>query len=168
MQRRPNAFTLIELAIVLLVIGISAAIVFPKLTGNVVQRAQLRSSVNRIAALAEYAHQQAACTRRTHVLYLDPEEGVYWVARHTSDKHIVPGVDNSILKGRLPDEVELAGVKHRGKNTDLKDIVAIQFSPQGWADPATIDLICSTGETMCVLIDEFSAQVRTYDAKGIH
>ena len=41
------------------------------------------------------------------------------------------------------------------------DIVTIRFSPQGWADPAAIQLIGSTGETMSVIIDELSGQVQT-------
>ena len=168
MRRRPNAFTLIELTIVLLIISISAAIVFPKLTAGLVQRAQLRSSVNRIAAFAEYAHQQAACTRQTHVLCLNLEKRTYWVACQPSDEQIVPAVDTSSLKGHLPEEVELAGVSLRGEDTGSQDVVAIRFSPQGWADPAIIDLTCSTGETMRLVIDEFSAEIETYDPEGIN
>jgi len=168
MRRRPNAFTLIELTIVLLIIGISVAIVFPKLAAGFVQRTQLRSSVNRLAAIAEYAHQQAACTRRTHVLCLDPEKGAYWVASQTSDEQVVPTVDASSLKGRLPEAVQLVRVNLRGEDTGSQGVVAIRFSPQGWADRATIDLTCSTGETMRLVIDELSAHIETYDLEGIN
>ena len=168
MQRDRNAFTLIELTIVLLIICISTAIVFPKLAGGLVQRAQLRSSVNRIAAVAEYAHHQAACTQLTQVLCLDLENGKYWVACQPSDEQLVPTINNSSLKGRFPEEVVLAGVKLSGEDTVLKGVVAIQFSPQGWSDPAIIDLTCSTGETMRLVIDELSAQILTYDFQGIH
>ena len=168
MRKHPNAFTLIELTIALLIIGISAAIVFPKLTGCLVQRAKIRSSVNRITALAEYAYQQAACTRRTHVLYLDTEKGAYWVAIQPSDEQTIPTPENSILKGSLPEEVEMANVSLGGEHAGLQSVVAIRFSPQGWADPATIDLICSTGEIMRIVIDELSAQIENYDMEAIH
>ena len=168
MYRRINGFTLIELAIVLLILGISATIVFPKLAGSLVQQAQLRSSTNRIAAVAEYAHHQAACARQTYVLCLHPEERSYWASPQPSDEHVVPAIETSSWKGLLPEQMEVARICLRGEDADLKGIIAIRFSPQGWADPATIDIRAFTGEMMRIDIGEFSAQVETYEMKGTH
>jgi prepilin-type N-terminal cleavage/methylation domain-containing protein len=161
MRRHPNGFTLIELAIVLLIIAITVTVVFPKLGNGFLQQAQLRGSVNRLASFAEYAYQHAAITRLTHLLYLDTEMGTYWVTSQASDDQAVPVTDTFNLKGRLPENVRFLSVELQGMGSCSKDIVTIRFSPLGWADPAKIHLICSTGETMAVIINELSGRVDT-------
>ena len=161
MRRRRNGFTLIELAVVLLIIAIAVTIVFPRLGSGIVERARLRSSANRIASVAEYAHQRAACARLTHVLHLDTAKGTYWITGQTTDGQTASITDDFGLKGRLPEGVQFAGVELQDMDANSDDIVTIRFSPQGWADPATVQLISSTGETMSVIIDELSGQVQT-------
>ncbi|KPL25663.1 MAG: hypothetical protein AMJ75_00100 [Phycisphaerae bacterium SM1_79] len=168
MRRHRDGFTLIELAIVLLIIAISVTIVFPRSGAGLVQRTRLQSSVNRIASFAEYAHQRAACARLTHLLQLDVENGIYWVTGQTSDGQASQVSNTLSLRGRLPEGVHFVGVELRGLDTCSQDVVAIRFSPQGWADPAVIHLVSSTGETMSVMIDELSSQVETYESKEMN
>ncbi|MFC1604210.1 Tfp pilus assembly protein FimT/FimU [Planctomycetota bacterium] len=163
MRRGSDGFTLIELAVVLLVIAVSITIVFPKLDVDWVQRARLRSTTNRIANIAEYAHQRAACARLTHLLNIDAAQGTYWVTSQTSEGKGVPITDNLGLKGRLPEGVQFAEVELLGTDTSSQDVVMIRFNPQGWADPAIVHLTCSTGDTMSVVIDELSGQVETFE-----
>ena len=66
----------------------------------------------------------------------------------------------------MPEGVKFLDVKIEGMNTQSQGIKAIRLSPQGWADPATIILICSTGETMKIIIDEFTDQIETASQKG--
>jgi len=161
MRRYPNGFTLIELAVVLLIIAISVTVAFPRFGSGMVDRARLRSSASRIASVAEYAHQRAACARLTHLLHLDIANGTYWVTGQTSDGQRAPITDNLGLKGQLAESVRFAGIELQDMDADSDDIVTIRFSPQGWADPAAIQLTGSAGETMSVIIDELSGQVQT-------
>jgi len=161
MPRRGNGFTLIELAVVLLIIAIAVTLVFPRFGSGIVERARLRSSANRIASVAEYAHQRAACARLTHLLHLDTANGTYWITGQTTDGQTASITDDFGLKGRLGESVRFAGVELRDMDANSDDILTIRFSPQGWADPATVQLISSTGETLSVIIDELSGQVQT-------
>ena len=161
MHKWMRAFTLIELTVVLLIISLSLAVVCPRFTAGSDQLSLLRSSVNRIASVAEYASQQAACTRFMYFLNLDTQEGTYWVTSQKPDGQKVPVTDALSLKGQLPDGVKFADVKIQGMNTHSQGILVIRLSPQGWADPAEIILTCSTGETMSIMIDELSGQIET-------
>lgn len=161
MRRGSDAFTLIELAVVLLVIAVSITIVFPKLNVDWIQRARLRGTANRIASIAEYAHQLAACARLTHLLNIDAVQRTYWITSQTSEGKEMPITDNLDLKGRLPEGVQFVEVELRDIDSISQDVITIRFSPQGWADPAIVRLTCPTGDTMSVVIDELSGQVAT-------
>ena len=156
-----NGVTLIELAIVLLIIAVLVTVVFPKFHTGLLDGARFRSSVNRIASVAEYAHQRAACAQLTHSLHLDVEKGTYWVTSETSDGQTVLVADGISLKGRLPEGVRFGGVEFPGINSFSQDAVTIKFSPQGWAEPAKIYVVSSQGETMSIVIDELSGHVET-------
>ena len=160
MQRNRSAFTLIELAVVLVVIAVSITAVLPTLNNGVLERVRLRSSTKRIASVAEYTHQQAACKQLTHLLHLDTEEGTYWVTCQAPDGQPGRITQGMQLKGRLPECVRFMRIELAGMNMFSQDAVTIEFDPQGWADPATIYLASSKGETMSVVIDGLSGQVR--------
>jgi type II secretion system protein H len=167
MRKCTNGFTLIELIVVVLILTLSLTVVFPKIN-SMDQKSLLRSCVNRIASFAEYAHQRAACTRLIHILHIDIEKGKYWINSQDSDGQEIPITDALNLKGRLPKEVKFIDIKFHDNKINSQDIIAIMFSPQGWADPATILLACSTGETMSVIIEEFSGRVETCEIEGIN
>jgi len=168
MRRCLKGFTLIELAVVLVILAISVTVLFPKFGTSRFQQVRFRSSVNRIASVAEYAHHRAACTQLVHLLHLDTERGTYWVTSQTTDGKVMPITDALSLKGRLPEGVQFAGVELRDMDTSSQDVVAIRFNPQGWADPAIIHLICSTGETLSVIIDELSGQVEICESEEMN
>jgi len=167
MRKCTNGFTLIELVVVVLILTLSLTVVFPRVN-SLDQKSLLRSCVNRIASVAEYAHQRAACTRLTHILYFDTEKKTYWINSLGSDGQEMPITDALNLKGRLPEGVKFIDVKFQGNNTHPQDIIGITFSPQGWADPATILLACSTGEAMSIIIEQFSGRVETCELEGIN
>ena len=169
MKKRLKAFTLIELTIVVLIMALSMTIVLPRLNAGSDQLSLLRTSVKRIAGIAEYAQQKAAISHLTHYLNIDLEKGMYWV---TSKGH--DGIDTLVksqfnLSGTLPDGIKFADVKLRGNDTYfLGNTIAIGFSPQGWADPAEISMTCATGEAINIVIEEFSGQIETYVAKEMN
>jgi prepilin-type N-terminal cleavage/methylation domain-containing protein len=166
MRKDTNGYTLIELAVVMLILAISLTTVIPSFSiGS--DQSRLRSSANRIASVAEHAHQRAACTRLTHILHIDTKKGTYWVTTQGLDGQDVSITDILSLKGQLPEGVSFLDIKIQGINTHSKDCICITLSPQGWADQATIRLRSLTGEIMSIMIDEFSGQVKTCKLESI-
>jgi prepilin-type N-terminal cleavage/methylation domain-containing protein len=163
MQWRRDGFTLIELAVVLLIIAACVTVVFPKFSVGFLDRQRLRSSVSRIASIAEYAHQRAVCTHVTHLLHFDIEKGEYWVTAQTSDGKVTPIPDGLNLKGRLPEGAQFSGIEFRGTRADLEDVITIEFSPQGWIEPVTVYIASSKGGKMSVVINEMLGNVETFE-----
>ena len=163
MQWRRDGFTLIELAVVLLIIAACVTVVFPKFSVGFLDRQRLRSNVSRIASIAEYAHQRAVCTHVTHLLHFDIEKGKYWVTAQTSDGKVMPIADGLNLMGRLPEGVQFSGIEFQDMRTDSKDVVTIEFSPQGWIEPVTVYVASSEGRKMSIVMNEMLGYVETLE-----
>ena len=163
MRWRRDGFTLIELAVVLLIVAACVMIVFPKFSVSFVDQQRFRNSVSRIASVAEYAHQRAICTHVTHLLHFNIKEGRYWVTAQTSDGKVVPIADGLNLKGRLPEGVQFSGIEFQDMRTDSKNVVTIEFSPQGWIEPVTVYVASSEGRIMSIVMNEMLGYVETFE-----
>ena len=159
-----SAFTLIELAVVILILGFAMAVIFPRLNSGALERARLASNITKIASIATYARNRAASTRFTHMLHLDIEQGEYWVTAQTPAGQEVPITRGLTLRGRLADGVQFRDVQISGKSTPLRKVATLRFSPEGWADPAVVHIDGPGGETGTIIIAELSGRVETYDS----
>ena len=158
-MRRSRGFTLIELAVVVLVLGVAAAAVLPRLGGAELERARLRSSANKLAAAAAYARDRAACTRAVHVLHVDLNGGTYWVKPLTRSAN----AGAAPVRGKLPDGVRFTDVQVAGGIAG--GVVELRFSPEGWADAAAIHLGLADGSAATVLIAGLCGRAETHDGR---
>ena len=161
MRAHQAGFTLVELAVILLIVTACVTVVFPKFSAGFLDQQRLRSSVSRIASIAEYTYQRAVCTHITHLFHLNIEKGNYWVTAQTSDGQVLPITDGLNLIGQLPEGVQFSGIDFRDMRTDSKDVITIEFSPQGWIEPATIYIASSRGRKMCIVMNEMLGYVET-------
>lgn len=157
-----GAFTLVELCLVLLILGVAAALVVPRIQGGALERRRLRSASSRIASMASYARACAASKRRMHLFHVDVEEGTYWVTTGAGGVATRGDMDPR-WRGRLPEGVRFLDAQTPADVRGEKGVVTLRFSPQGWADPAAIYLTAGDGETNTVLIRGFLRRVETYD-----
>ena len=144
-----SGFTLIELALVLLIISLTAAIVFPRLPS--LTRPRLQSSSRRLAALITYLHEEAALRGRVYRLTLDLDRGVYEVAVRPAadptsiDQDFVHEWDPYARGAGLPEEVSFrslttpTGEESHGRHD-------LYFRPQGSSLPATIVMGSGDGD----------------------
>jgi Tfp pilus assembly protein FimT len=163
MQWRQDGFTLVELAVILLIIAACVTVVFPKFSNGLLDQQRLRSSVSKIASIAEYAHQRAVSTHFTHLLHFNIEQGTYWVTAHTPDGKMMPMTDGLNLKGQLPEDIKFSGIEFRDIKADSENIVTIEFSPQGWIEPATVYVASSQGRKMSIVMHEMLGYVETLE-----
>ncbi len=163
MQWRQGGFTLVELAVILLIIAACVTVVFPKFSNGLLDQQRLRSSVSKIAGIAEYARQRAVSTRLTHTLHFNIEQGTYWVTAHTPDGKLMPMSDGLNLKGQLPEGIQFSGIEFRDIRSDLENVVTIEFSPQGWLEPATVYVASLEGRKMSIVMHEMLGYVETLE-----
>ncbi len=163
MHWRKGGFTLVELVVVLLVIAACVTVVFPKFSNGLLDQQRLRSSVSKIASVAEYAYERAVSARLIHRLSIDIERGTYEVTAHTTDGKIVPIGDDLRLGGRLPEDIHFSGVEFPNKRTSPEKSVTIEFNPQGWIEPATIYVVSLEGRKMGIVMDDVLGSVATFE-----
>lgn len=163
MRWHQDGFTLVELVVILLIVAACVTVVFPKFSVGFLDQQRLRSSVSKIASVAEYAHQRAVCTHVTHLLHFNIEKGKYWVTAQTSDGKVMPIADGLKLMGQLPEGVQFSGIEFQDMRTDLKDVVTIEFSPQGWIEPVTVYVVSLKGGKMSVVMNEMLGNVETLE-----
>ena len=92
-----GGFTLIELTMVILVIGIVGALVLPRF-GGLLDRQQMRRSVNVVRGMVRQLHAKAALTKRVYRLTFDLDEQQLTVcfleslpARRIGGRHVRAG-----------------------------------------------------------------------------
>ncbi len=154
-DRTPRAFTFVELIVVLIVLGISAAVAFPKLDGLLLREPEPWRSGRKLMRLAKHAHELAMVTESAFVLHIDVETGRYWV----TGKQVDNAVPQRSLGGQLPEEVAITDVEPAAEDGAFESVLAIEFSPEGWCDPVLVTITSSDGQTVKLAIDEWFGEI---------
>ena len=133
-----NGFTLIELTIVIVILGVMLALIIPRL--GELGEANLKRSARHLTGMIRYLHDEAQATKYVFRLRFDVTEGRYWVEKMTllNDKT----VEFKRFSSEMAAEGTLAG------QTTFRDVKVashpddpfIEFSPEGWVEPASIHL----------------------------
>ena len=111
-----GGFTLIELTMVILVIGIVGALVLPRF-GGLLDRQQMRRSVNVMRGMVRQLHAKAALTKRVYRLTFDLDQQLLSVcfleslpATGSEDDVCVAEVSREMRGYAMPDAVRLLDV----------------------------------------------------------
>ena len=153
-------FTLLELAVVLLLIGLVLAIAMPRFSAF--QGTELRSQARRLAARSHYLYQEAGAQKVLLRLNFDLNRSVYFVtrldpfaARPAFRRETGPA--GGIVS--MPAEVRLRDVWVEGGGLFHNGIVRSQFYPGGGADATVVHLRDRKGEVITLGIAPFDGSV---------
>ncbi|MBI4209401.1 MAG: prepilin-type N-terminal cleavage/methylation domain-containing protein [Deltaproteobacteria bacterium] len=141
MKNQENGFTLIELSIVLLVIGLVLGIVVPRFQNFL--EVDLKSASRRLAGAIKYTYDRAIFTRNTLRLFMDLKENTYWteVCASVTTEACEWVADSSVLgrKTKLPHGISFRDIFINGEEVDAT-AVGLHFYPSGFVIPSTIHL----------------------------
>lgn len=138
--------------VVAVVLGIAAAIVFPRLNAGALEQTRLRSAARRVAALATHLRDQAVIDRKTYALHVNVPGGAYWTTVvESKDKEARPE-GMGPLSGSLPKDVRFRGVQAPGAEGMMTEEAAIRFRPEGWSDAAAVQIEGAAGAAYTVLV----------------
>lgn len=130
-------FTLVELCVVLLLIGLFSAVLLPQL-GRFGQ-GELDASARRLRGTIKFIFNEAALTGREHRLIYDLERGTYraMILRPGGELVELPGPGKT---ARLPEGIRFQDLTLRGRGTFSAGEVAMRIHPTGWLEETVIHL----------------------------
>ena len=164
MRARAQGFTLIEMVVVVVILGLAAAVVYPRLDRQLLSRQALRNAGDRIASVAMYAGERAAFTRRTHWLTLDLPGNRYGVEVEGQGGLRAAPQGGPDLFSTLREGLSFGDVVGP-RRVGSRDQVEIRLTPEGWADTATIELRGSDGDAYWITVTPVAGVVETSDAR---
>ncbi len=161
-----RGFTFIELIVVLVVLGISASVVFPRIGGFLLKEPEPWQSARKLVRVARYAHEWAVTTESAVSLHIDTETGNYWA----TDRSMREGASESPwgrgLRGRLADDIEITALQYRGEDPVAEDRLVVEFRPDGWNDPFVLKMTSSGAKTVEVVFGGRLGEVELIGEEG--
>lgn len=148
-------FTLIELIVIMILLGVLSAVAYPRLSGTQFDEVGFRDQV---AATLGYARKAAVAQRRNVSVSLSGNTLKFRIANDTPDvtgQFIVPAVESHDL---LLPGVGAAQIIPRGAAT-LSGPAKLVFSPLGAAPPGTYIYTINSSTARSVTVDFVSGYV---------
>jgi general secretion pathway protein H len=159
----PRGFTLIELTIVIVIVGVFLVLSVPRL-GQITDR-NLKVGSRRLSVTAKYLFNRATVKRTIYRLNYDLRANEYWVTYQNEGLEFVSDDTNLTRRVKLPDGVifEDVQVPGRGKFVEEEEDVYTHFFPKGWVEETLVHLRDSRGRQTSIHILPLSARVIIYD-----
>jgi general secretion pathway protein H len=147
---RAKGFTLIELAIVIVVLGIMVTLVIPSM--GEITGANLRRSARHLTSMTRFLRDKAEAEKTVYRLRFDVPGGHYWAETLTVT------FDRTAEFKRAPSAISTEG-SLKG-NTTFRDVKAgshpddpyIQFTPDGWVEKTFIHLRDGDGKDFTLIV----------------
>lgn len=86
---KAKGFSLLELLVVLVIIGLSASLVLPRLAGGL-SSLKLKTAAREVSATLRYARSLAVSMGKEQVMNLDIDAGKYWLNQDTVNIRSLP------------------------------------------------------------------------------
>lgn len=137
-------FTLIELVVVLIVVGISLGLVLPQV-GGFLYRDDMKTCVRKLARTIDHARSRAIVTGTIWAVIFDFTGNAFWAApvqyeRTSEDAEPVLKYGAPEEKNTLPDEVHFTTIQVWDQEPMDHDQAVIRILPRGLTEPALITL----------------------------
>ena len=159
-------FTLVELTLVILVIGIIGALVLPRF-GGLVDRQQVRRTVNVLRGMVRQMHAKAALTKRIYRLTFDLEEQrvtvCYLQSASLTESGEISCVAESSREMRgyvMPNAVRLLDVVSSSGEKIRQGTAMTHFHPTGLAEPSVVHLQTPDEAHVTLFIEALAGRVK--------
>ena len=161
-----GGFTLIELTMVILVIGIVGALVLPRF-GGLLDRQQMRRTVNVVRGMVRQLHAKAALTKRVYRLTFDLDEQQLNVCYLESLPATGSEADTCTAESAremrgyaMPDAVRLVDVISPEGEKVREGTAMTHFHPTGLAEPSVVHLQTPDESHVTLFIEALAGRVK--------
>ena len=151
-------FTLIELVLVLFIVGLLLATVFPKLSG--LGQGDLKPASRHLIRTVQLIMDRATATKRLYRLHYDLENQQYWATVLQGNGEFVP-VDPTILtRVTLPKPIEIEDVTTLRHGKVTQGEAYTQFYPTGMVEKTLLHLSRGDEDTVTLIIQPLTGRVK--------
>jgi prepilin-type N-terminal cleavage/methylation domain-containing protein len=155
-----RGFTLIELAVVVLLIGLFSALVVPRLPW--VGEDALKASARRLAGVIKYYYNEAVLKNYTYRLVFNLEEQSFGVVQLEANGTLVP-VDGPGRSQSLRGDARFRDVDLIGSGASSQGEVIAEILPNGWIDPTVVHLARPDGEQLTLRVNPLTGTTEVFD-----
>ena len=152
-RRGSQGFTLLELVIVMVIIGVISAMVLPSLRAGSRQSA-VRRSVRAFISAARQASARAVSTRKPVALVVCPEGGSF-------------GVEQCADDSPLPEFAEFGDIDG-GREAEADDQIAFDFYPTGSSGGGSVEIVYTIADrrqAYKLILDPLISRVRIEESQ---
>jgi type II secretion system protein H len=140
-----SAFTLIELVVVMVLLGIAAALVAPHM-GSFFQGRILNSEARRLLALTRYGQSRAVAEGVPVLLWIDSKRSTYGLVTQSASSEPDDRASTFTIDSTLTIEAAAPNPLPASEDTDERlgapdGLPAIRFMPDGFFDEASVSRI---------------------------
>ncbi len=155
-----SGFTLIELALVVLILGLMASLSMPLISGF--ESNHLNSSARRLAGTVKYLYNEAAMTGMEHRLTFELEDDSYRATNINFSGELQP-LQGVGAKKKLSSGVHFVSIyqPHRGEQTEGE--VTTALLPGGWMEETIIHLQDDKENKMTLRLVPLTGLTEIYD-----
>lgn len=157
---RTAGFTLVEIVVVLLLIGLFSALALPMLTGF--GEDQLALTSRRIAGTVQYLFNESALSGRPYRLTYNLDRRSWGAKRLETSGELVP-VSGTGSERQLPSGVKFEDVVVVGRGKFSSGTVTTQILPIGWLQETIIHLQNKRGRQMTLRLMPFTGATEVYE-----
>jgi general secretion pathway protein H len=157
--RHDAGFTLLELVLVLFIIGVVTALVYPKFRnlGGGDVKVEARTLIGRVQGL----YNEATFTRHTHRLVFDLDKQRYWGETQAQQGADFTPVDATFMAPvTMPTGVTFKDVVTERAGKRQEGMAYTYFLPLGRADVTTIHLAAADGDELTLQVNPLTGRVQ--------
>ncbi len=155
-----KGFTLIELMVILIFIGIVLTLTIPRVQTGIVTD-DLKSSTRKMIGLIRGLKDEAVREHKTCFLHFDLESDRYWIdSTVMSEEERARAAENAFP---LPKGVHVLDVWFRDKGKQMVGRTAIRFSKKGYIQPSVIHLGSEDDRVFTLVLSPFLGKVEIHE-----
>jgi len=155
-----KGFTLLELLVVIILIGVALALALPRFTGT--GRAYLRTDASRVSSFLRFISNASATRKLYYKVSFDIAAGEIRTERSRDGAQYLPESDPNVRRLKLRDEVSMEDMVVEGLGKVNSGVAEVTFTPTGGAPPFRLHLAADK-DMVTVEFNPYSEDVSVKD-----